>query len=150
MNEGDYYFFTSQAYRDCDVYNSLPRGMNPSRYPYRSKVCISREAYILESQSDPLVMVQNAVHMLNKYGDPDGLYDALDYGWTTPRSMASFIEDNWWNGYGVSVPFEEEEYASCVRSAGFLVLEIMLGCGYGDEESKGYADQTAQVFIKEK
>jgi len=136
----DNYFFTDQAYHDVDVYGQLPRGL--WFYPYWSKVGINRHLYILESHIDPLVRGLQAIHLLNKYGDPDKQVDGV-----SARSIARWIEKTYWNGYGVTIPFKSKEYASGVRTAVFLELETLLGYKYGDNTSKTYADKAAKYLV---
>jgi len=144
----DRFMFTKQAYHDCDVWSDLPRGMNPHKYPYKSKVCINRAAYIEESYLDPLLKGLFAIHILIKYDNPDKkvLYRASTNEYYSAREIARELEDTWWNGYGIAYP-TNPNYASGVRTAVFLVLETLLGYEYGDSTSKSYADQTAQILL---
>jgi len=136
----DNYFFTEQAYHDVDVYDQLPHG--PHYYPYWSKVGINRHLYILESYLDPLVRGLQAIHLLNRYGDPDKEVNGI-----SARSIARLIEKMYWNGYGVTIPFKNKNYASGVRTAVFLELETLLGYKYGDNTSKTYADKAAKMLV---
>ena len=149
--DNDLFMFTLQAYHDCDVWSDLPRGMNPHRYPYKSKVCLDRRDYIAESYSDPLLKGLFAVHILVKYKDPDKevLYGHPPDWWEfySAREIARELENNWWNGYGIGTPYKKA-YASAVRTATFLVLETLLGYVYGDSTSKYYADLTAQILLQ--
>jgi len=145
--DNDDFMFTTQAYRDVDVYGSLPRGIH--HYPYWSKVGLDRSLYIMMSHYDPLLQCLWAIHILNKYNNPDR-YSWLGYVgeiYTSPRELARSIEATYWNGYGIHKPYSDSLYASGVRSAVFLVLETLLGYKYGDQTSRYYADTLAQVIV---
>jgi len=139
------YFYTSQAYHDVDVYDQLPNGSN--YYPYWSKVGIAKGAYIYETMIDPLARALQAVYILNKYGSPQYLYNAGPLI-TTPRETANYIIVDFWNGYGVSIPFKPKEYSSGLRTATFLVLETLLGYKYDDATHREYADKCAKYLIQ--
>jgi len=150
-HDNDLFMFTKDAYHDCDVYDQLPRGMDPHKYPYKSKVCLDRADYIALSYNDPLYYGLFAVHILIKYGDPDKevLYGHPPDWWEyySAREIARKLESDWWNGYGIGYPLDKS-YASGVRTAVFLVLETLLGYVYGDDTSKNYADMTVGILLQ--
>jgi hypothetical protein len=132
-----FYFYTDQAYRDCDVYTRLPRGLYPHRYPYWSKVCLNRRLYIELSKNDPLIRGLISIHVLNKGLGPDWK------NWSA-RAYARWLESACWNGYGIAHPLNRA-HASCVRTAVFLALETLLGYKYGDATSRAWADRCASI-----
>lgn len=155
LNSYDYaddFMFQNYAYHDCDLVNqginsTLPYGYLPHRYPYESKVCLSRDAYIALSRLDRLAPILQAIHILIKYNNPDYVYPhPRGWGTTTPRQMAREIESCCWNGYGINVYLKDPIYASSVRTNAFLVLETLLGYAVGDTTSRYYADQTYNVL----
>lgn len=159
LSEADDFFFNGQAYHDCDladvgVSTALPWGLYPHRYPYESKVCINRGScgfpgsYIWLSQRDRLCRVLQAVHILNKYNNPDRSYPDPKGGTTTPRLVARDIEQNCWNGHGVNIYGKNPSYSSGVRTNAFLVLETLLGYKHGDATSRSYADSCADILIQ--
>lgn len=149
----DSYFFTYAAYHDCDLVNqgvtsTIPPGYSPYRYAYESKVCsIGRGAYISLSRLDYLVPALQAIHILNKYNDPDHYYTHPSGGSTTPRAIARWLETKW-NGYGIPVYLKSSNYASGIRTNAFLGLESILGYKYGDPTSRYYADTAAEVLTQ--
>ena len=150
----DNYIFTYDAFHDCDLINNgvastVPPGYNPYGYMYESKVCtIGRGAYILLSQVDYLAPALQAIHILNKYGDPDHTYPhPAGNGTTTPRLIARWLEEKW-NGYGIPVYLKSTEYASGVRTNVFLGLESLLGYKYNDATSQNYADEAAAILVQ--
>lgn len=152
-NEADDYQFSYAAYHLCDfalngVGSSLEWGLNAHRYAYESRYCLNRDAYIALSRQDYLVTVLQAVHILNKYGNPDYAYPdpANPQYTTTPRQIARWVEANGWNGFGVKAYGKDPNFASGVRTAAFLVLETLLGHRYGDATSRTYAWNTMQVM----
>jgi hypothetical protein len=96
-----------------------------------------------------------AIHILNKYEDPDHGYPHPGPSWwpwdhpiITPRQVAREIEQYRYNGYGVTILGKGQDVASGVRSNVFLVLETMLGYGCGDNTSRTYADNLFQILKK--
>lgn len=148
----DDYMFQWASYRDCDLANNgidstLPFGFRPHRYPYESKVCINRDAYITLSRADRLAQALQAIHILNKYHNPDRQYPHPVSGFTTtPRQIARDLENGAWNGYGINAYLKDPAYASGVRTNAFLVLETLLGYKYGDQTSSTFADNTVAVL----
>lgn len=148
------YFYTNAAYHDCDLTrngmnSTLPYGFMPHRYGYESKVCLTRDGYILLSREDYLSPALQAIHVLNKFGSPDYSYpnpNPLIGGNTTPRQAARYIESHGWNGYGISALGKDAKYASGVRTNAFLALESLLGYKYGDSTSRQFADNTVSVL----
>lgn len=164
-NRPDDYVFHNATYYDCDlvtgwggINNPHPWGVNQyngikyfTYYGYESKVCLDRTAYILVSRADYLATALQAIHILNKYGNPDyyyanpNIFNGLGVN-ITPRMMARWLESKW-NGYGLPAYLKDPTYASGVRTNVFLVLETILGYKFGDEISRDYADQTALVLL---
>ena len=149
----DYYQYATNAYHDCDLVNdgadsTVPPGYNPYGYMYESKVCRSRPGYILLSELDYLIPALQAIHIMNKYNDPDHVYAYYSQsGTTTPRQIARWLEGKW-NGYGIPVYSKSPEYASGVRTNAFLGLESLLGYKYNDATSRSYADQAAAILVQ--
>lgn len=148
----DNYMFTFEAYHDCDLISNgmdstLEFGYNPHRYGYESKVCVSRLAYITLSRQDYLAPALQALHILNKYDDPDKAYAHPLYPGvtTTPRETARWLESKW-NGWGIPAWSKDPAYASEIRTSAFLGLETKLGYKYGDTTSQYYADMTYDVM----
>ena len=131
------------VYRDCYI-KPVTR---LSSYQYTSKICtLGVEAYILAShKNDWLVPTLWAVHMLNKYAQPDSRHYDGDKYWS-PREVARFVETKIINGTGIASPFDPS-IASSVRTAAFLVLETLLGYDYGDSMSKQFADDAANILL---
>jgi len=156
MEAADNYLYTYAAYHDCDLTNAgmdstIDHGYSPYRMPYESKVCVAgRPAYITLSRQDYLVPALQALHILNKYGDPDHSYahpNPLVGGYTTPRQIARWLE-TLYNGYGIPAYLKDSTFASGIRTNAFLALEAKLGYGYGDITSQVYADNVAQVLTE--
>lgn len=162
----DDYVFQNATYYDCDlvtgwggINNPHPWGVNQyngvkyfTYYGYESKVCLDRTAYILASRADYLATALQAIHILNKYGNPDhyyanpNIFNNLGVN-ITPRMMARWLESKW-NGYGLPAYLKDSSYASGVRTNVFLVLESILGYKFGDEISRDYADLTATILLR--
>lgn len=134
---------SSGVYRDC--YDEPP--MYALSYQYHSKVCtIGVDNYIVISrEQDWLVPTLWAIHLLNKGVNPD--QDRWDGSyWRSARDIARMVESKWIADYGVRSPYSST-HASGVRTAAFLVLETILGYGYGDNTSKTYADKAANALL---
>ncbi len=161
----DDFVFWNETYHDCDllaqgkgINNPHPWGMATAGtyvqtyYPYESKVCLQRDTYILASRIDYLAPALQAIHILNKYGDPDHAYtnpsllNGLGLS-VTPRVIARWLESKW-NGYGLPAFGKDPAYASAVRTNVFAILETILGYKFGDITSRAYADQTMQILIQ--
>ena len=147
------YFFNTAAYHDCDLVNdgmdsTMSFGYGPYRYPYESKVCVlGRTAYIALSRLDYLIPALQAIHVLNKYGNPDYSYThPSGSGTTTPRQIARWLETKW-NGYGIPVYLKDSQYASAIRTNAFVALESILGYTYNDTTSKNYADMGIEIIL---
>ena len=150
----DDYFFTNDAYHDCDLVNdgmdsTIIHGYGPYRYPYESKVCLlTRSAYIALSRHDYLVPALQAIHILNKYNDPNYVYPDPDgIGTVSPTAIAMRLEAVWSDG-GIPVLGKDPAYISGIRTNAFLALETLLGYKYGDAISKSYADLTAEIITQ--
>jgi len=146
----DGFMFSTAAYHDCDVYNSLPRMPSDQVqiYPYKSKVMINRDLYILESYLDPLLKCIWTLHHLNKYSSPDTEYyycgdPASPTSWWTPREMIRYIESNYWDGDGIVYGYEQ--YLT-LRLAVFSICETVLGYKFGDTTSKPIAQRTIEIL----
>jgi len=169
----DDFVFGVDAYHDCDSYvfggtsSTLPWGnytkpfdYYPAEpqygerkfpyYPYEPKECtLGIQTYITISRLDYLAPILQAIHILNKYDDPDHSYPKADLlGYTTPRQVARWAETTAWNGYGIKVLGKPSQYASAVRSNAFQVLETLLGYKFGDATSAYYADTLAIILLK--
>lgn len=152
------YIFTTTPYHDCTyifdgVNSTLPwgRATGVTYYPYEPKECtLGIYTYLQLAKQDYLSPILQAVHILNKYNNPDHSYcrpSGSSCVWTSPRGEARRIESEAWNGYGVSVFGKPAAYASAVRSNAFLVLETLLGHKYGDATSRQYAETLAQEML---
>ncbi|MDY6834327.1 MAG: hypothetical protein SVY53_05945 [Chloroflexota bacterium] len=181
-NLADDYLFTDGCYKDCDYdgdragdnhpYGLDAGGEEGSRggYAYESKVAKfslsgwtpGRSAYIWVSKRDRLARMLQAVHILNKYDDPDHTYTDPKGGTTTPRSIAREMEcddtgEGPWTGiginaYGTSFPYLSDEndwqVNSGVRTNVFALLETLLGYKYYDATSRGFADAAIESLVQ--
>ena len=131
------------VYRDC-FFTPPPTLLS---YQYTSKICtFGVSNYILAShRTDWLVPTLWAIHILNKYGEPDSEYNDGDKSWS-PREVARYLETKFIDDTGIASPFNAD-IASSVRTASFLVLETVLGYRYGDDLSMQYADKTAKILL---
>jgi len=160
MSDGldDGFFFTTQAYHDCDVYWDLPKVLHC--YPYWSKVNLNRGLYIMESQFDPLINSLQAIHAMNKYNSPDkkdtwgpfgntarGYLRTGFVGVCPPGWVCTWIpvEQRWVDGMGIEYP--SGSY-STTRLAAFLIAEAEMGYGFGDSTAKTYADKAAEILLE--
>jgi hypothetical protein len=150
----DNYLYESRSdgiYHDC----FLNLQNNDDSYVYRSRVCtFGLDLYIWYSlHIDWLVPTLWAIHLLNKYGNPDTKrFDGNI--WWSPRQVARFVETKWMlpinnslSGAGISYPLDKS-VASSVRTAVFEVLETILGYRYGDPTSRIFADSSASALDK--
>lgn len=154
-----HYHYTTVPYHDCDyvfdgVNSTLPWGATAGTvtfFPYEPKECtLGIYNYLELAKLDYLSPILQAVHVLNKYNDPDYAYCRPYTGGcvqSSPRIVARQMESTAWNGYGIKVYGKPNEYASAVRSNAFLVLETLLGYKYGDTTSKQYADNLAETML---
>lgn len=152
VSASDGYMFTADAYHDCSLTrngmdSTISFGNNPHRYPYESKACISIQSYIALSRLDYLVPALQAIHILNKYNNPDYVYlHPTGTGTTTPRLMARWLETKW-NGYGIPAYLKDSTKASGIRTNAFVALESILGYRYDDATSRTYADQGIDILL---
>jgi len=152
ISASDSYLFSTDAYHDCSLVNNgmdstISFGNFPHRYPYESKACISITSYIALSKLDYLVPALQAVHILNKYDDPDHVYlHPTGTGTTTPRQMARWLETKW-NGYGIPAYLKDSQYASGIRTNAFIALETILGYRFNDTTSRSFADQGIEILL---
>lgn len=148
----DNYLYQSGSdglYHDCYI---NPPNRDDS-YQYRSKVCtFGVGGYIWYSlHKDWLSPTLWAIHLLNKYGDPDR--NAFDGNmWWSPRQVARFVETKWilplnnsLPGAGISSPLDKS-VANSVRTAAFEILETILGYRYDDSTSRIFADMSANAL----
>jgi hypothetical protein len=150
--EADDFMFTLQAYHDTlDVLATLPQGMNPNRYPYYSKLqlggILSLGVYITQTKTSPAQRALQAIHILNKYGDPNHSYaDPGLGGTTTPLTTATGIYNGsaaapGFNGYGLPSPIGLDKSLTVAWITGpFFVLATMLGYKYGNAQMRSIAD----------
>jgi hypothetical protein len=151
------------AYHDCGA--SL--ASSSRSYPYRSKVCVASPLYVWLSHSDTLAPAAQAIHVLNRYADPERAIRnrrfpvGLPVGWDpaasmpsekTARSVASETEAKFRElGYGVppclSTVHCSSQYVSGIRTFQFGALETLLGYRFGDSVSRSYADAVARLAL---
>ncbi len=158
-DEDIYFVFSTRVYRDVEVWGQVRRSMiQPHSYPYWSKVGdIGVYPWTVISRADELYRTQCAIHVLNKYHNPDYEYIDPMYGywpdypliWITPRSEARYLEGRYDQcGWGIPKPTGDTSYASGVRTTAFLSLETLIGYVYGDGTSQQYADSTAYILTQ--
>jgi len=166
--EADGFMFTDQAYADTfNVWTRLPRGKDPHRFPYLSKVNrsdLTRTAYIMQSHGDSLLRMLQAIHVLNKYANSDHQYytnagppNPFDYI-VTPTSIAwecvpsPFNQDpqakNMWSYYqgGILHP-SDASVVSGVRTAVWSILTTLLCYKYGVGDLQWIADHMYNSLI---
>ncbi|GAB4570024.1 MAG: hypothetical protein Kow0047_23450 [Anaerolineae bacterium] len=143
----DDFVFQPDAFHDCTLEHSgmagvQPWGLVPHQYPYESKVCLSVPAWITLSRQDYISTQTQAIHILNKYNDPDYEYpDPRDgIGTVTPREIARWIENTAWNGHGVPYFLRDQDYASGLRTDLFLILESLLAFKFDDWISQYFVE----------
>ena len=176
----DDFLFGTSSYADCGydgdrVGTTLPYeddagGEEGSEggYAYESKVCTFEldgwdpglAAYLWVAKRDRLSRCLQAIHVLNKYDDPDHSYNDPKGGTTTPRNIAREMEENPeddgpWNGHGINAygagfPWIGSPYnlASGVRTSVFAVLETLLGYKYYDTTSRDWADKAIDILVQ--
>jgi hypothetical protein len=151
------------AYHDCDA--RLPSSSRA--YPYRSKVCEARRAYVWNSHGDTLVAAAQGIHLLNRYADPRRTVHnrrfplGLPIGWD-PRSSMPKAVSAISAARGLEATFREQgagipaclsrSYcflgrASGVRTFQFGALETLLGYRFGDAVGRSYADAVARIAL---
>ena len=151
------------AYHDCDA--RLPRSSRA--YPYISKVCAARRAYVWNSHGDTLAAAAQGIHLLNKYGDPARTVEnqrfplGLPIGWDPRSSMPKKVSalsaardlESTFRNQGAGIPAcLSRSYcafgrASGVRTFQFGALETLLGYRFGDGVGRSYADAVARIAV---
>jgi hypothetical protein len=137
------------VYHDCQVTSTT----NNLNYPYQSKICVvGSSTYVFLSRSDTLTPVIQALHMLNKYNDPNrSPSDGGNHG-STPLNTAITLEQTFnQSGFGIpmcSVMGCNYHLASGIRTFGFGALETLLGYRYGRGSSRLYADSVARIVLQ--
>jgi hypothetical protein len=147
----DDYMFTHDAYHDSrDLWRQLPRGTNPLRVPYLSKLQIggfvTLDVYINNSTGDPLLGCLQAIHLLNKYNNPAYMPTSGGLGGVSLLAYAHRLWTVSWNGYGIPSPIASSSYASAVRTACYFALCTIIGYKYGDSTCKTYADTMYNII----
>ena len=150
LDDGAYSLW--ETYPDCRLANNGSDSVQPwggstyvQYYPYNSKVCRSLAVWDTAARQDHLMPPLTALHILNKYGDPDRPYkNPRTYGvsYTTPREEAKYLESKW-NGSGIPNFGRDAKYSSALRTDIFWMLETILGYQYGDPSSRTWADTVA-------
>jgi hypothetical protein len=151
------------AYNDCDA--GLPSWNRA--YPYRSKVCAARRAYVWNSHGDTLAAAAQGIHLLNKYADPERTVEngrlplGVPVGWDPTSSMPKEVSalsvardlEATFRKQGTGIPAcLSRSYcafgrASGVRTFQFGALETLLGYRFGDEVGRSYADAVARIAL---
>jgi len=145
ISNGDGY----EAYHDCHASS----WNDPLNFLYQSKVCkVGVGIYIEVSRSDLLTISIQALHILNKYGDPEHSYVDGGNQQSTPLHAASQLEQKF-DQSGIGIPMCSPigcnyPLASGVRTFSFGALETMLGYGYGYQQSRKYADAAARLALE--
>jgi hypothetical protein len=140
----------TDAFRDCAIRSTR----TPLAYPYRSKVCVAGpRAYAAVSRLDPLAPTIQALHALNKYGDPDRAFGGAGPGPArTPVAAAAGLEQTFGRlGFGLPMCTPvgcKATVASAVRTFQFGALETLLGYDYGREASAAHADAAAALALR--
>jgi putative flippase GtrA/transposase-like protein len=150
------------AYHDCRA--TLPS--STMSYPYRSKVCVASSVYVWLSHLDTLAPAEQAIHVLNKYENPETTIRnrrfplGLPVGWSptasipnaeTPLSIARDLEAKFRQlGFGiptcVSASYCSTD-ASAIRTFQFGALETLLAYRFGQNVSRSYADAIARIAL---
>jgi hypothetical protein len=137
------------AFHDC----STEATTTVLAYAYRSKVCAAGpQAYATVSRFDPLSPSVQALHSLNKYGDPWHMFSTGLNQTESPQSIAASLEEKF-DVLGFGVPMCtpagcNAQLASGVRTFQFGALEARLGYQYGREASRNHADVAARLALK--
>jgi len=120
---------------------------------YQSKVCkIGVAVYIEVSRNDLLTFSIQAMHILNKYGDPERSYLNGGNQQSTPLNAAAALEQEFDQSH-IGIPMCSPigcnyGLASGVRTFNFGALETMLGYGYGRQKSRSHADAVARLALE--
>ena len=153
-DQPDDYMFATAVYRDCTdptVADSMPQ--SPLFYPYQSKVCtIPTWGYVAMSREDPLVPLAQALHMMEKHGDPGRTYSDGEHLRVTSQSLADSLEQRFRDQGGIPecLPGScDTASTSTLRTALFGMLETDLGFNRGDEISRTYADAVAASVLED-
>jgi putative flippase GtrA len=150
------------AYHDCQA--SLPS--STMSYPYRSKVCVASSLYVWLSHLDTLAPAEQAIHVLNKYEDPETAIRnrrfplGLPVGWSptasipnaeTPLTIARDLEAKFRQlGFGIPTCVSGSYCstdASAIRTFQFGALETLLAYRFGQKVSRSYADAVARIAL---
>jgi hypothetical protein len=136
-----------ELFHDCKA-QSLSTSL---AYPYRSKVCaVPIPSYLEIVRGDPFARAVQAIHVLDKYGDPD-----RDYSDGSARHTPLVIaqeQERLFSELGFGIPLCsplgcETVDSSGVRTFQFGVLETLLGYRYGIEQSRRFADGLAALAL---
>lgn len=152
LDQPDDYMFATEVYRDCTdpaVTEAMPD--SPTYYPYQSKVCtIPTWGYVAMSREDPLVPLAQALHILEKHGDPDRSYSDGEHLRVTAVGLAGELEKRFRDQGGIPecLPGScDSASTSTLRTVLFGMLETDLGFRRGDETSRTYADAVAASVL---
>jgi hypothetical protein len=153
LRQPDDFVFASSVYRDCTasvVRDSMPDGA--SYYPYQSKVCtVPTPGYVAMTREDPLVPLAAALHVAEKYGDPERVYSGGEHLNVTPVRIAGDMEGRFRGAAGISECLPgtcDSGSTSTLRTAMFGALETELGYRNGDDVSRSYADAVAAGLLR--
>ncbi|MGB0100355.1 MAG: hypothetical protein WBP61_08745 [Nocardioides sp.] len=151
--EPDDFVFDESVYRDCtdpEVVPSMPE--SDGFYPYQSKVCtIPTWGYVAMSREDPLAVLAQGLHVLQRYGDPEHEYSDGEHLNTTVIDLVTEMERRYrtWGGIAECLPGSCDTGAtSTLRTVLFGMIETELAFGRGDEVSRTYADQIAADLLE--
>jgi hypothetical protein len=151
------------AYHDCDA--RLPSWSRA--YPYHSKVCTARRAYVWNSHGDTLATAAQGIHLLNRYADTTRTVQerrfplGLPIGWDPRSSMPKKVSalsiardlEATFRKQGIGIPaclsrsYCDFGRASGVRTFQFGGLETLLGYRFGDRVGRSYADAVARIAL---
>ena len=153
LRQPDDFVFAASIYRDCTpavVRDAMPVGH--TYYPYQSKVCtITTPGYVAMSREDPLVPLNAALHVIEKYDEPERRYSDGEHLNVTPVGIAGQMEGRFRSRDGIAecLPGScDAGSTSTLRTAMFGALETELGFRHGDEVSRTFADATAAALLK--
>lgn len=158
------------TYRDCGVqHDGCPNWWPQDRYrgqstagwgfSHRSKVCFWEGGYTWILAQDPLGLQAQAIHTLNKTGNPNHVfYDAWpalvpNKPTLTPVGIAKWMKDNYYRaGVGATmwnVPvIGGDQRISSLRTNQFLILTTLLGYKYRVAGWAAYADELANILCQ--
>lgn len=121
-------------------------------YRYQSKICkVGLGIYVEISRRDLLIVSLQAIHILNKYGDPERPYSDGESQRYTPVGAVTQLEKAF-NQSRIGIPMCSPVgcnygLASGLRTFDFGVLETLLGYTYGRMASQDYADTVARLVL---